>query len=73
MLAQPITFDCKGSEAQVDESGASPTLRAMGHAGSHANAGGQLAVAHALRGEGFDAREVGTGRGTPIVPVAVAF
>jgi DNA (cytosine-5)-methyltransferase 1 len=24
----------------------SPTLRAMGHAGSHANAGGQLAVAH---------------------------
>ena len=32
-------------------------------------------VAHALRGEGFDASEDGTGRGTPIVPVAqpVAF
>lgn len=28
------------------------------------------AVAHALRGEGFDASEDGTGRGTPIVPVA---
>jgi DNA (cytosine-5)-methyltransferase 1 len=28
------------------------------------------AVAHALRGEGFDASEDGTGRVTPIVPVA---
>lgn len=27
-------------------------------------------VAHALRGEGYDASEDGTGRGTPIVPVA---
>ena len=27
-------------------------------------------VAHSLRGEGFDAREAGTGRGTPRVPVA---
>jgi DNA (cytosine-5)-methyltransferase 1 len=25
-------------------------------------------VAHALRGEGFDASEDGTGRGTPLVP-----
>ena len=29
-------------------------------------------VAHALRGEGFDASEDGTGRGTPLVPVSVA-
>ena len=29
-----------------------------------------LAVAHALRGEGFDASEDGTGRATPLVPVA---
>ncbi len=29
------------------------------------------AVAHALRGEGFDASEDGTGRGTPLVPVSV--
>lgn len=28
-------------------------------------------IAHTLRGEGFDAGEDGTGRGTPIVPVAV--
>lgn len=27
-------------------------------------------VAHALRGEGFDASEDGTGRGTPLVPVS---
>jgi DNA (cytosine-5)-methyltransferase 1 len=27
-------------------------------------------IAHALRGEGFDASEDGTGRGTPLVPVA---
>ncbi len=29
-------------------------------------------VAHSLRGEGFDASEDGTGRGTPIIPVDVA-
>lgn len=32
--------------------------------------GGGFDVAHALRGEGFDASEDGTGRGTPLVPVA---
>jgi DNA (cytosine-5)-methyltransferase 1 len=31
-----------------------------------------MLVAHALRGEGFDASEDGTGRGTPIAPVAFA-
>jgi len=30
-------------------------------------------VTHTLRGEGFDASEDGTGRGTPLVPVAIAF
>lgn len=30
-------------------------------------------IAHTLRGDGFDASEDGTGRGTPIVPAAVAF
>lgn len=29
-----------------------------------------IAVAHTLRGEGFDASEDGSGRGTPLVPVA---
>ncbi|KIL98259.1 DNA-cytosine methyltransferase [Paramagnetospirillum magnetotacticum MS-1] len=29
-------------------------------------------IAHSLRGEGFDASEDGTGRGTPLVPVSIA-
>lgn len=39
--------------------------------GSSGSAGDEIAnlVAHALRGEGFDASEDGTGRGTPLVPV----
>lgn len=31
--------------------------------------GGAFDVSHALRGEGFDASEEGSGRGTPLVPV----
>lgn len=38
-----IAFSCKDYGA--DAGAVSPTLRAMGHAGSHANAGGQVAVA----------------------------
>lgn len=32
--------------------------------------GGVFDVAHTLRGDGFDASEDGTGRGTPLVPIA---
>lgn len=35
-------------------------------------AAGYMCITHALRGEGFDASEDGTGRGTPLVPVAFA-
>jgi DNA (cytosine-5)-methyltransferase 1 len=42
------------------------TLRAHG---GDAHGGSETLIAHALRGEGFDASEDGTGRGTPIVPV----
>lgn len=35
----------------------------------HINGGCGHFIAHSLRGEGFDASEDGTGRGTPIVPV----
>lgn len=109
MVAQPVAFSSKdyGADAAND---IAPTLRAMGHAGSHANGGGQVAIAirtaqtgsngwgintdgtaytldsaqqavavcatgdvfHTLRAEGFDAGEDGTGRGTPLVPVAVS-
>jgi DNA (cytosine-5)-methyltransferase 1 len=52
-----------------------PTLNAhfgdkQGLEDQHINGGGGMFVAHALRAEGFDASEDGTGRGTPIVPVA---
>jgi DNA (cytosine-5)-methyltransferase 1 len=70
--APAVAFSCKdyGADASVD---LAPTMRAMGHSGSHANAGGQLAVCvtgdvtHTLKAEGFDASEDGTGRGQPIV------
>lgn len=41
-----------------------------GGLGTDFELGGGL-VSHALRGEGFDASEDGTGRGTPLVPVGV--
>lgn len=52
-----------------------PTLdanfgRLQGHDNQHIDGGAGHFVAHSLRGEGFDASEDGTGRGTPIVPVA---
>lgn len=40
-----------------------------GKNGQDAYDGKIFAVAHTLRGEGFDASEDGTGRGTPLVPV----
>ncbi len=46
----PVVFDSKGTQVQVSQDGASPTLRSMNHAGSHQNGGGQLAVAYDLRG-----------------------
>lgn len=66
-----VAFSCKDHGADAGQ--ISPTLRAMGHGGSHANAGGQVAVcvtgdiSHTLKAEGFDASEDGTGRGQPIV------
>jgi DNA (cytosine-5)-methyltransferase 1 len=45
----PVCFDSKGSQVQTDETGAAPTLRAMTHADSHQNGGGQLAVAYSIQ------------------------
>jgi DNA (cytosine-5)-methyltransferase 1 len=67
-----LAFSCKDYGADAADN-LSPTLRAMGHGESHANAGGQVAVCvtgditHTLKAEGFDASEDGTGRGQPIV------
>ncbi|MBM2884052.1 DNA cytosine methyltransferase [Chromobacterium phragmitis] len=41
-----LAFSCKDYGADAGD--LSPTLRAMGHSGSHANAGGQVAVAYPL-------------------------
>ena len=53
-----VAFSCKDYGADAAEDVA-PTLRAMGHSGSHANAGGQIAVAFRGCGQdGFVPREV---------------
>ncbi len=64
-----------GTESIVHCVDIAPTLNAhygdkQGLENQHINGGCGLFVAHSLRGEGFDASEDGTGRGTPLVPVA---
>lgn len=65
-----LAFSCKDHGADAGD--LAPTLRAMGHGASHANAGGQVAacitgdITHTLKAEGFDASEDGTGRGQPM-------
>jgi DNA (cytosine-5)-methyltransferase 1 len=61
-----------------EEAFAGHLLASTGSVAHCLNAGGmgrqdyetETMIAHALRGEGFDASEDGTGRGTPLVPVA---
>ena len=48
-----IAFSCKDSGCDASEE-ISPTLRAMGHSGSHANAGGQVAIAFSGRNRGAE-------------------
>lgn len=68
----PVVFSAKdhGGDALVD---CSPTLRAGNNTSSRQNGGVMHAVVtHALKAEGHDASEDGTGRGVPLVPVAFA-
>lgn len=74
MINGLIAFGCKDSDPTAGIGmDVAPTLRAMGHAGSHANAGGQVAICatgevfHTLTADGFDASEDGTGRGAGAV------
>ncbi len=63
-----------GTDAELDGA----LIPSTGDVSHCLNAGGmgrqdyetETLVAHSLRGEGFDASEDGTGRGTPLVPVA---
>lgn len=47
-ILQPVCFSCKDHGADAGDDVA-PTMRAMGHGDSHANGGGQLAVAFAIQ------------------------
>lgn len=48
----PVAFSCK--DHGVDAGELSPTLRSMGHDGSHANAGGQVAVCFSQNPIGYN-------------------
>lgn len=50
-----------------------PCLRSNVYNNSDPGMEASMLIAHTLRGEGHDAGEDGTGRGTPLVPVAIAF
>ena len=64
-------FDCDGGVirafAGTVESDIAATIQTTCH--DYSRADGCNMVAHTLKGEGFDASEDGTGRGTPLVPV----
>jgi len=62
----PQTFACGGIGAYSYSSSSSSLMAS----GSDLGPGCETLVTHSLRGEGFDASEDGTGRGTPLVPVA---
>lgn len=66
-------FDCDGGLicANSGDVGYCLTASAQNSLDAETETETLIAVAHALRGEGFDASEDGTGRGTPLVPVAI--
>jgi DNA (cytosine-5)-methyltransferase 1 len=72
-------FDCDGgliayggnnTSVPIDVAAA---LNACGTASGRHDFATETFIAHTLRCEGFDASEDGTGRGTPLIPAAVAF
>ena len=67
-------FDLDGGLTAVsDEYAASVAPTLSSRASYDRGDGSEPIVAHSLRGEGFDASEDGTGRGTPIVPAEQPF
>lgn len=73
-------FELGGGLVPAPHAAISPALKARDHKGvsSDGDGDGDGAIlvpmlAHSLRGEGFDASEDGTGRGTPLIPVSFAY
>jgi DNA (cytosine-5)-methyltransferase 1 len=79
-VAPSLVSSGRGVERTGETRGQDPVVAvpSTGDVSHYLNAGGmgridyetETFVTHALRGEGFDASEDGTGRGTPLVPVA---
>jgi DNA (cytosine-5)-methyltransferase 1 len=69
-------FDCGGGLIEAygggNTSGPLPVAAALTAHGRRQDFEVETFITHSLRGEGFDASEDGTGRGTPLVPVHVA-
>jgi DNA (cytosine-5)-methyltransferase 1 len=63
-------FELAGGQTALPEVAWALQERDAKGADSDTKEGHLIPVTHALRGEGFDASEAGTGRGTPIVPIA---
>ena len=66
VVAELVAYGGNNTSGPIDVATA---VRAKGGSG-HNDFESETFVAHALRGEGFDASEDGTGRGTPLVPIA---
>ena len=65
------TGETRGQDPVIAVQAVANPLTARMHKGVNTTMDeGQTMVAHALRAEGFDASEDGTGRGTPLVPMA---
>ena len=65
------TGETRGQDPVIAVQAVANPLTARMHKGINTTMDeGQTMVAHALRAEGFDASEDGTGRGTPLVPMA---
>lgn len=66
----PVVACAFGGNNQAGEITVATALNAHGGHCGRMDFESETFIAHALRGEGFDASEDGTGRGTPLVPVA---
>jgi DNA (cytosine-5)-methyltransferase 1 len=64
----PVAFGGNNQSGPIDVATAQTAQTAHGGSGRF-DFESETFVAHALRGEGFDASEDGTGRGTPLVPI----